>query len=141
MTINRIVVAGLIGGVVAFILGFLFYGLLLSPFFEANAGSATGVARGETEMLWVPMIIGQLAWGMLFAIIYGRWASISTLVTGAKTGAVLAFLVALTYDMISLATTHIMTFSGAIADMILSAIIGAAVGGVVGWFLGKDYVK
>lgn len=130
--------AGLVGGAVAFLLGFLAYGVLLSDFFQANAGSAKGVARGDTEILWIPMIIGHLAWGLLFAIIYGRWANISTIETGAKAGAVIGLLVAVTSDMIALGTTHISNTTGAIVDIIVMTAIAAIVGASVGWFLGRD---
>jgi uncharacterized membrane protein len=141
MKINKILLAGLVGAIVALLLGFLAYDLLLGSFFAANLGSATGVMREETEMLWVPMILGHLSWGMLFAVIYGHWANISTFATGAKAGAILGFLVGFTFDMINLGTTHIMSPTGAIADVVVMIIISAIVGGVVGWFLGRDTPK
>ncbi len=140
MTTNKILLAGLLGGIVAFILGFLVYGLLLTNFFAANSGSATGVMR-EEDMMWIPMIIGHLTWGIMFAIVYGRWAGISTFVTGAKAGALLGFLIGATFDMISLGSTHIMNVTGAITDIVVMTIISAIVGGMVGWFLGRDELK
>jgi hypothetical protein len=137
MNTNKILLAGLVGGVVAFILGFLVYGVMLGEFFQSNAGSATGVARGDEEMLWIPMIVGHLAWGFLFSIIYGRWASISTFATGAKTGAVLGLLVSLTQNMISLGSSNIMNTTAALSNVVVVAIISAIVGGTVGWFLGR----
>ena len=141
MTTKKILLSGLVGGVVAFILGFLAWGVLLNNFFQANLGSATGVMRGEDEMMWGPMIIGHLALGMLFAIIYGRWASISTFTTGAKAGAVLGGLMALSYDMIGLGTTHVMNLTGAISDVVVTVIVSSLIGGTVAWFLGRDAAK
>ncbi len=137
MNTNKILIAGLVGAVVAFILGYLTYGMLLSDFFRSNLGSATGVMRGDSEMMWGPLVLGHISWGMLFAIIYGRWANISTFSTGAKAGAILGFLIALTYSMINLGTTHIMNTTGAISDVIASTILSAITGGAVGWFLGR----
>ena len=51
MKTDKLLLAGVLGGAVAFLLGYLVYGVLLTGFFEANLGSATGVMRGETEML------------------------------------------------------------------------------------------
>lgn len=141
MDTNKILLAGLIGGVAAFLLGFLSYGLLLSSFFESNMGSASGVMRGDSEMLWVPMILGHLSWGLFFAVIFGRWAGISTFATGAKAGAVLGFLVAFTFDMINLGSTHIMNLAGAIGDIVVMTVVAAIVGGIVGWFLGRGGAK
>ena len=140
MNTNKILLAGLIGGAVAFLLGFLFYGLLLTNFFTANAGTATGVMRADADMQWIPMIVGHLAWGLLFALVFGRWASISTFATGAKAGAVLGLLVALTYDMISLGSTNVSTLDAALVDIVVMTGISAIVGGVVGWFLGRGSV-
>jgi uncharacterized membrane protein len=137
MNITKILIAGLIGGVVAFILGYLAWGLLLGDFFEANSGSASGVMRADEEMLWIPMILGHLSWGLFFALIFGRWANISTFVTGAKAGAVLGFLVSFTFDMINLGSTNLSTLTGAIVDILVMSIIAAIVGGVVGWYLGR----
>ena len=138
MNTNKILLAGLIGGAVAFLLGFLIFGIMLSEFLQSNAGSATGVVRGESEMLWAPMVIGHLAWGMFFAIIYGRWANISTFATGAKAGAVLGFLSALTQNMINLGSTHVMNPTAAMSNIVAVSIVSAIVGGVVAWFLGRD---
>lgn len=137
MNTNKLIVAGLIGTVVAFITGFLIWGLALSGFMESNMGSATGVARGENEMLWIPLILGNAGFAFLLSYIYGRWASISTFQTGAKAGAVIGLLAALGYDMIMLATTHIMNSTAAIVDIAASGIHMAIVGGVIGWWFGR----
>jgi hypothetical protein len=140
MSTNKILTASVIGGVVALVLGFLIYGVALQDFFAANMGSAKGVNRADGEMMWLPMIIGHLAWGGLFALIFGRWANISTLATGAKAGAVIGLLVSLAHNMITLGTTHIMNPTSAIVDVLIVALTSAIVGGVVGWFYGKDLV-
>ena len=48
---TKTIVAGVIGGIVYFLLGWLIYGMLMSDFFEANSGSATGVMRADDEMI------------------------------------------------------------------------------------------
>ena len=138
MNTNKILISGLVGAVVAFFLGFLFYGVLLNSFFLANSGSATGVMRGDTEMLWIPMILGHLSWGLLLAFIYVHWANISTFITGAKGGAILGLLIGATFDLINLGSTNIMNATGAIADIVVMVVITAITGGVIGWFLGRN---
>ena len=134
---NKILIAGVTGAIVALILGFLTWGMALSGFMEANSGSATGVMRSDSEMLWIPMILGHLSWGILFAIIYGRWANISTFASGAQAGALLGFLIGFTFDMINLGTTHLTNTTAAIVDVIAMTIISAIVGGVVAMMLGR----
>lgn len=102
-----------------------------------NTGSVSGVYRPDDDMLWGPMILGHLSWGLFFSVIYGRWASISTFATGAKAGAVLGFFVGFTYDMIYLGSTYIINLTAAIVDVIVMIVISAIVGGFVGWFLGR----
>ena len=138
MSNNKILLAGLVGAVVAFLLGFIVYGNVLTDFFMENSGSASGVMRGDDEMQWIPMILGHITWGLLFAIIYGRWANIATFATGAKAGALLGFLIGASFDLIQLGSTHIPNLTGIIVDIIVMTIISAIVGGVVGWFLGKN---
>ncbi len=138
MSTNKILIAGLIGGLAAFILGWLFYGTLLMGFFEKNAGSATGVTRPMEEMVWWAMILGHLAYGYLFALIFGRWANISTLATGAKAGAVIGGLMALTFDMIMYGSTNISNLTAALVDVVVMIVTGAIVGGVVAWWLGRE---
>lgn len=137
MNTNKILLAGLLGGVAAFLLGWLVWGIVLAKFMAANAGSATGVMRAESDMVWWALILGNLANGFLLAVIYGRWANISTFATGAKAGAVIGLLIALSYDMIMLGTSNIMTLNGAVVDILASAVVTGIVGGVVGWFLGR----
>ena len=137
MSTNKLLIAGLLGGVTAFILGWLFYGTLLMGFFEKNAGTATGVNRPMEEMVWWAMIVGHLAWGFLFAVIYGRWANISTFVTGAKAGAVIGALLGLGYDMIWYGTSNVMNLTATFVDILVTVVMSALIGGVVAWWLGR----
>ncbi len=137
MSTNKIAVAGLIGGIVAFFLGWLVYGMLLTDFFKANGGGATGVDRAPEEMVMWAMIVGHLAFGLLVAIIFGRWASISTPATGAKAGAVLGFLVGLT-ALIDYGVTNISNLTGVLVNAVVLAVITAIMGAAVAWWLGRD---
>ena len=138
MSNSKIFTAGLVGAIVAFLLGFIVYGNLLAEFFVENSGSASGVMRGDDEMQWIPMILGHVTWGMLFAIVFGKWANISTFATGAKSGALLGFLIGASFDLIQLGSTHIPNLTGVIVDIIVITIVSAIVGGVVGWFFGRN---
>jgi hypothetical protein len=133
---TKVLLAALAGGVTSFLLGWLFYGILLMDFFNSNQGSATGVMKDEASMGWIPLILGNLATGLLFALIYSRWANISTFRTGAIGGSWVGLLMALGYNLSMLGTTNIMNATGALVDSALWAVIGAIIGGVVGWTLG-----
>ena len=136
MKTSNILVAGLIGGVVAFLLGFLLYGMLLADFFASHNVTA-GVMKTDEQMNYVPLALGHLAWGLLLAIIFGRWASISTFETGAKAGAVIGLLMSLTVNLINLGTANILTTTGHMADIAIVTIVSAIAGGAIAWYLGR----
>ncbi|MCW5924582.1 MAG: hypothetical protein KIS77_19850 [Saprospiraceae bacterium] len=133
---TKVLLAALAGGVTCFLLGWLFYGILLMDFFANNQGSATGVMKDEASMGWIPLILGNLATGLLFAMIYSRWANISTFRTGAIGGSWVGLLMALGYNLSMLGTSNIMNATAALVDSALWAVFGALIGGVVGWTLG-----
>lgn len=134
MNLKKFISGTLAGGVVYFLLGFIVYAVVFEAFFEANAGSATGVMK--TEMAWWPLILGNLAGAALITYVFMHWAQISTFGTGLKGGAIIGFLVALSFDMIMYDTTNIMNLNAAFADIAIATVMWAIVGGVVGAVLG-----
>lgn len=135
MNTNRILLAGIAGGVTFFILGFLVYGMLLMKFFAANVGTAQGVMKDPPEF-WA-LAVGNLAWGFLLAIVFGRWAGIKTFSTGAMAGAVIGALMSATYNFNALGTTNITTLNAVLVDIVVFAVMNILIGGVVGWVLGR----
>ena len=58
---TKTIVAGILGGIVYFLLGWAFYGMLLADFFDANAGTATNVMRADDEMIF---------WSLFLAVMF-----------------------------------------------------------------------
>ncbi|MDH3796140.1 MAG: hypothetical protein OER83_04640, partial [Flavobacteriaceae bacterium] len=85
MNAGKIIIAGLIGSIVAFMLDFITFAFLLEDFFLVNSGTAEGVERGD-DLLMTPLIIGHLAWGLLLAYILGKLSHIDSFSQGALTG-------------------------------------------------------
>lgn len=137
MNAKNIIVAGLVAGVVAFFLGWVIYGKLLMGFFSSNVGSATNVARAESDMVWWSLIVGNLLSGMALSYIYGRWASISTAKTGAEAGAMIGLLFGGGWGLIMYATTNIYNLNATLVDILVTVIMTALVGAVAGWMLGR----
>ncbi len=69
---NKILLGGLAGGVVSFLLGWILYGMLLRDVLEPEY--VTDIMRADTEMIWWALILGNLSCGMLYSYIFGRWA-------------------------------------------------------------------
>ncbi len=136
MNTNKILIGGLIGSVILFILGWLIYGMALNGFFAANAGTATGVDKETPDMLY--LIIGHLAFGFLLALIYGRWAGIKTAQTGAIAGLVIGLLIGIGSDFITLGVTNVSTLTAAIVDILIVGFNMAVAGAAVGWWMGRE---
>ncbi len=135
MDTQKMLLSTLVGAVIFFILGFLFYATMLSDFFSNNMGSATGVAKQSPSL---PLIfLGHLCLAFLIAYIYERWAGIRTFVTGAKTGALIGLLVALVNGCILLGTTNVGTPTTLVVDAVIQLVMGAIGGGVIGLLLGR----
>ena len=137
MSTTRIIIAGVVGAVAAFILSSLAYAFLLATFFENNAGSATGVVRADEDILFIPMLLGHLAWGIFISWVLGYWASISTAKSGANAGALMGFSMACVFGLINLSTTHVSTPIAAVVDIAVFTVISAVVGAIVGLILSK----
>ncbi len=134
MNTNKLLLSGVAGGVAFFLLGFLVYGVLLMRFFEANAGTATGVMKEPMD--WWALILGNLAWGFLLAVIFVRWANISTFATGLRAGAIIGLLTGLSFDLMIYGTSNLSSLTGTIVDILVFTALSAVAGGVVGLVLG-----
>lgn len=134
MDAKKFAIGTLVGGIAFFLLGWLMYGMLFMNYFQANAGSATGVSKEAMDM-WA-LFLGNLAMAALFTLIFLRWAGVSTFVGGLKAGAVIGLLIALGYDLTMFGTTNIMTLGGVMMDVVVYTVMSAIAGGLIGLVLG-----
>lgn len=133
---TKSLLAALAGAVATFLSGWVIYGMALKGFFDANTTpGGQAIMRGEMPILW-GIFVGCLAWSLLLALIYQRWAGISTFKSGAMGGAWVMFLVALGADFFAYASMDAWTMAATLVDPIINAVQGAIAGGVVGWVLG-----
>jgi hypothetical protein len=128
MTTQRIVLGTVVGGLVLFFLGYLTYGIVFAGFFEANAGSASGVTREPFN--FVALAIGQLAWGAVLTLILG-WSRVSSVAEGVKVGALAGLLFFLGIDFTLYATTNISNLMASLVDPILAAVLFAVTGAAI----------
>jgi hypothetical protein len=136
MNTNKFLIGGIIGGIAYFLLGYLFYGLLLTDFYANNSGSATGVMKENmADMVWWSLIVGNLFSGLVIAYVLSK-AGVSSAGSGASTGAFLGLLMAGSFNFIMFATTNITTMNAMLADIGVSLVMGAIVGGIVGAYFG-----
>ena len=79
---EKLVLASLAGGVLLFATGFVFYGVLLRDFMEAN--SPAGLMKAQPDM--TPLIIGEIIFGMFLTLILSRWSGMGSFAEGRRRG-------------------------------------------------------
>lgn len=129
--------ATLAGFVTFFLLGWLLYGMLLMDFFMTNAGSATGVSRGDTQMVWWALVLGNVFQAYLLVYIFGKWANITTFGGGLQTGATIGLILGYGYDLTMYGTSNISNLTATLVNPLVMAIMMGITGGVIGAVLGK----
>jgi uncharacterized membrane protein len=134
MDTKKFLIGSLLGGLVMFLLGYLFYVALLSSFFESHA-VGSGIMKDPPNMLFI--ILGNVANGALLAYIFSKWAGIKTASTGLQAGAMIGLLTALAWDLLMFGTSDLMDLTGTIADVIVYTIMCAVAGASIGWYLGR----
>lgn len=127
--------AGLVGGIAFFLLGYLVYGLALDSVMRSH--SLPGIAKPMEEFNWLFLVIGNLVFGFLFAYVFTRGANINSFSGGATAGAIIGFLIALGIDASIYATANVMTMNWMFLDILAFTIVSALAGGIIGWWLGR----
>lgn len=134
MNIKRLVVGSIVGTIVLYLLGMVFWEMLFADFFEANSGSAVGVDR-EAPILWA-VVVGTLCYAVLVTLGLESRSS-KSIVDGVVVGAVVGGLIWGTADLILYGFTNLSNLTGAISDAVLEAVRGGISGGVIALVLGK----
>lgn len=135
--LTRVLAATVAGGVAFFVLGFIIYGLILDPMvMKPNMSPDAAKLMRETPN-FVPLVLSNLVSAFLLAYIFEQWASIRTFVGGMKGGAIVMFLIGLSFQLMFLAFMSMFTgYAPVVADIVGSTIMGAIGGGIIGAVLG-----
>src|SRR5215813_3274242 len=132
---TRVLVATVAGGAALFLLGFLVYGLLLDSWMKSHMVKHDGLIIDPPN--FVTLVLANLVWAFFVALIFDRWASISTFAGGVVGGAMITFLMGLYFDLMSVSFMNVFSsFLPVAVDVIAFTIIGAISGGVIGAVLG-----
>ncbi|WP_242093201.1 DUF1761 family protein [Aestuariivivens sediminicola] len=128
MKTKNFLAAGIAGGIVDFLLGWLFYGILFKDSFDQPE-------ENSQAMLFI--FLGCLTFGLFLAYIFGQWAQISTASTGAKAGAIIGLFMGLLFNFFHIAMHADASYQVAALDVAISVVMAAIVGAVVGFVNGK----
>lgn len=131
---NRVLLSALAGGVAMFLAGWVVYGMLLMDTMKnLNPGSAA-VAKDPPELGGIA--VSNILWGLFLALVFERWAKISTWQAGAIAGAWTSALLSASIDLSYLSMTTMFSPAGVVVDVLAGTVLGAVGGAVVGWALG-----
>ena len=136
MNTTKLILATLAGTVISWLIGGLFYLLLLKSYFAANVGDDAAV-KAEPDML--PIILGCFFISLLITYIFMKWANISTFMTGLSAGGTIGLMAGLAFNMWRLGDSHYFgSMIPAIVDAVVMGVMGACTGAVIGWILGRE---
>jgi hypothetical protein len=131
MEIKRLALATLVSAATLAATGYVVFGVALPDFYTdfMKAGSATGVAR--LPMLWWPIALGMLSYGVLIALAVATRPGPVNLATGMMIGALVSFLAWFAADFILYGISNVGNVWGILVDPLLEAVPGALAGGAV----------
>ena len=131
MITKKVLIGSVVGGIAYFLLGWIIYGILMKDYCAANFGQEG--MRAEADMVLWAMGLANIAAAMLMALIFS-WANINSLLSGARVGAIIGFLTAVSIDLSMYAmTTMFKNWSGLIVDIIVGTAMAAIVGAIIIW--------
>lgn len=131
---SRVLIAGVIGGVTIFLLGYVIYGLLLA---DMMAGCSQ-CQRAMEDINFLLLALGNLFIGTMIAYILSRFAGVVSFGSGATVGAILGFLMTAGWTSISYATSTVFSSPNCIFyQLIAEVIMWSIAGGIIGWWYGR----
>ena len=127
---KKILIAGIAGGILFFLLGWLIYGMLLMDYMNHHAGLKGNVNRSDADLQMTQILAGSVLQGILLAFVLVR-SNVKTVAEGVITGAVVGLLVSSSVDLSMYGTTYVFSKHSIVADVIAATVITAIVGGVM----------
>ena len=125
MNTKSFLLSGIAGTIVCFLLGWLFYGILFPDVYPQN---------DEECMLFI--FLGCLFYAFTFALIFNRWAQISTFSSGIKAGFLLGLLWSLSMSFFMYASKESID-SNFLILIAIDAVSAAIMGGIIALVIGK----
>jgi hypothetical protein len=128
MNLKNFLVSGIVGGIVNFLLGWLFYAIIFKDQFPVTG-----------EMNLTMIALGCLTLALFMAYIYTKWAQISNWKTGLQAGAVIGLFTELFYDFFtnSNKVTAEINWQTIGLDVIITIVTTALTGAVIAFVIGK----
>jgi len=131
-------IAGIVGGIVYFFLGWLIYDTLgMMNYMKGHMGMpAEQFYRPEANMIWWAMILSNLVWAYLTALIIS-WSNMGGLMGGAKVGLIFGLLIGAAVDLSYYSMSNLFTNEGMLADIAIGAALMTVGGAIMGAIIGN----
>ncbi|HSN47636.1 MAG TPA: hypothetical protein VLR29_02640 [Flavobacterium sp.] len=125
MNVKNFLVSGVIAGIINFLLGWVFYGILFKDIYP----------EGETMNL-VFTFLGCLTYGLFIAYVFTKWAGITNPVIGLKAGAVIGFFTSLSMNLYMYSNRPV-NYQNMALDVLITIVISAIMGAAIASINGK----
>ncbi len=122
MKTSNFIAGSVVGGIVYFLLGWLFYGILFTDLYPQGG-----------SMLFI--FLGCLSFAALLAYVFTKWAHISTMMSGAKGGAAIGLFYALAMNFFMYASQE-PNYQNIAIDVVITIVSGAITGAAIGMVIG-----
>ncbi|TGD59863.1 hypothetical protein [Flavobacterium humi] len=125
MNLKNFFIAGIVGGIVDFLLGWILYGMIFTDIYPQNE---------HTKLHFI--FLGCMTFGFFISYLYIRWAGITTPKIGLATGLIIGFFNSLAMNFFMYSSMEF-NMQNMLSDIFASIIIGGGVGGAVAFVNGK----
>ena len=125
MNVKNFLAAGIIGGIVDFLLGWVFYGMLFKDIYPESPNM-------KLEFIF----LGCITFGLLVSYIFIKWAGITSPTTGIIAGAIIGFIYGLSMNFFMYSNIPL-NIQNLIIDVLITTFISAIVGATVAFVNGK----
>lgn len=132
---SKLLLAGLVSGIVGFLLGWVIYGMLLMDFMAAHTTVYAGLMKEPPIIAGI--FVSNLCWGILLAYIFQKWANINDFAGGFSAGLIISFLITLSMDLYQYSFMNLGDSTMYIVDVVVGTLMGGVMAGVAGVVLGK----
>ena len=124
MNAKNFLVSGIVGGIVNFLLGWLFYDIIFASQFPIKEGAV---------MNMLMIALGSVTTALFVAYIFLKWANISNWKTALKAGAVIGLFLGLYWNFYQNAfnATAAINCQSACLDTVITVIMTAITGAVI----------
>jgi hypothetical protein len=131
---TKTIVAGVLTGVVVFILGFVIFMQLLGTYYDQNTMHYPGFAKTNPDYLF--LAITCLAYGLLLAYTFGL-GNIADAKKGFMVGLIVGLLVQINFDAYMYSSFNLWGRKLMAIDVVLNGLMSGVAGTFLGWWLGR----